>query len=67
MSINIGNNNTIKNSNIAERIENNYNSPPKTFYERHPIIFGILISLIAGFVLLFSFWNKIIYFLEGLF
>ena len=67
MSINIGNNNKIKNSNIAERIENNYNSPPKTFYERHPIICGILISLIAGFVLLFSFWDKIIDFLEDLF
>ena len=68
MSINIGNNNKIKNSNIIEKLEVK-ESPTikKTFYEKHPVICGFLISLIAGIVLLFSFWSKIICFREGAF
>lgn len=71
MSITIGNGNKINNSNIAEKIENHVGSslPKKesTFYEKHPIICGFLISLVAGIVLLFSIWEKIIDFLEGVF
>lgn len=67
MSIQIGDNNTISNSTISERIETDKESKKKrSFYEKHPIICGFLISLVAGFVLLFSFWGKIISFLEGL-
>ena len=39
----------------------------KTFFDKHPVICGFLISLVAGIVLLFSFWEKLISFLEGLF
>ena len=46
MSIRIGNNNSIKNSNIAETINNNSsqdsNSKEK-FYDKHPVIWVIFI------------------------
>lgn len=70
MGIKIGNNNTIKNSNIAETINDCSSQNPnnkKTFYEKHPIICGFLISLVAGVVVLFSFWNSIISWIEGWF
>lgn len=38
-----------------------------TFYEKHPIICGFLISLAAGIVLLFSFWMDIVRYMENLF
>ena len=61
MSINIGDNNKIKNANIAERLEiNDDQSVKKSFYEKHPVICGFLISLVAGIVLLFSFWDIMI-------
>ena len=61
MSINIGDNNKIKNANIAERLEiNDDQSVKKSFYEKHPVICGFLISLVAGIVLLFSFWDSLI-------
>ena len=67
MSIQIGDNNKITNSTISERIETDKETKKKrSFYEEHPIICGFLISLAAGIVLLFSFWGKIISFLEGL-
>ena len=54
MSINIGDNNKIKNANIAEKLEiNDDQSVKKSFYEKHPVICGFLISLVAGIVLLF--------------
>lgn len=68
MGINIGDDNKIHNSMIAEKIETNEDViKKKSFYDKHPIICGFLISLAAGIVLLFSFWEKIISFLEGLF
>lgn len=70
MSVNIGNNNRIVNSNISECIEDGNASTKiekKRFFERHPVICGFLISLIAGFFLMFSFWKEIIAFIEGLF
>lgn len=69
MGVTIGDGNKISNSNIAEKIENHSDSslPDKktTFYEKHPVICSFLISLVAGIVLLFSFWERIIDFLEG--
>ena len=68
MSIKIGNGKTIKNSTIAEKIEEKENEVTKrTFYGRHPVLCSILISLGVGFVLLFGFWKDIISFVEGLF
>ena len=70
MGVKIGNNNRIVNSNISESIETGVrakNSEKKRFIDRHPVICGFLISLIAGFVLMFSFWNEVIAFIERLF
>lgn len=70
MGVKIGNNNTIKNSNIAETMNGNATNPPnnkKNFYDKHPIICGFIISLVAGIVVLFSFWNNIINWIEGWF
>ena len=67
MSINIGNNNKIKNSTIAEKINSNEKHEKKSFYDKHPVICGFLISLIAGIVTLFTFWKDIVNWLEGLF
>ena len=67
MGIKIGDNNKIQNSTISEKIETSKeNLEKKTFYERHPVICGFLISLFAGIVLLFPFWGKVVSFLEGL-
>lgn len=65
MSIKIGDGNKIKNSNIAEKIENVNPNENKRFYDKHPWISGILISSIAGIILLFSFWENIITWIEG--
>ena len=67
-NISIGNNNKIKNLNASVNgfNSNNSDNKRKTFYEKHPAICAFLISLAAGLVLLFSFWSKIIDFIEGL-
>ena len=59
-SIIIGNNNTIKNSVIAGFVNENESKQPQSFYERHPVICSILVSLFTGIVLLFPFWKKIV-------
>lgn len=46
MSVNIGDNNKIKNSNIAEKLEvKEIPNVKKSFYEKHPVICSFLISL----------------------
>ena len=65
-SINIEHGNTIKDSTIANKVVNTSENK-KSFYDKHPVICGFLISLVAGIVLLFSFWSKIIEFIEGVF
>lgn len=70
MGIKIGNNNTIKNSNIAETINGNLSKKTKrkkSFYEKHPVICSFLISLVAGRIVLFSFWNNMVNWIEGWF
>ena len=64
MGIFIGENNKIKNSTIAERINNEI--PKKNFIERHSVMVSIITSFVVGFVLLFSFWRDIISWMEGL-
>lgn len=65
-SLNIGDGNTIKDSTIANKVVNTSENK-KSFYDKHPVICGFLISLVTGIVLLFSFWSKIIEFIEGVF
>lgn len=68
MSINIGDNNKIKNSTIAESI-GQVKEPcrQKGFYASHPVICSILISLAVGIFLMFHFWDKIIALVEAMF
>ena len=66
-NITIGSNNKIKNSTIAGIINTNGADTPKGFYEKHPVFCSVLISFLIGLILLFSFWDKVISFIEGLF
>jgi hypothetical protein len=71
-NIKIGDSNKIKNSSIGHQTStvNNFNNKPpkkKSFAQRHPILLSVIISLITGFVLLFSFWKQIVDFIENLF
>ena len=66
VTINVGNNNKFKNSPIS--INNSGKLPDiKRFYEEHPWISGILISLFAGIICMLSFWDKIIALIETFF
>lgn len=47
-------------------IKKDFNSP-NNFASRHPIFIGTIISLLVGFLLLFSFWGEVITWIEGLF
>jgi len=70
-SVKIGNGNKISNSNIAGIIENHSDSASsdvkKSFYQKHPVICSFLVSLLAGIVLLFTFWSNIVELIEGVF
>lgn len=69
-SIRIGDHNKISNTNISggkgNQKENNKASKKK-FSEKHPILISVIFSLITGFILLFSFWQDIVNWIEGLF
>lgn len=66
MTINIGNNNKIKRSNIGHKFTSNKNQATKnqTLFEKYPILISFLISFLVGFILLFSFWETIIDWIE---
>lgn len=66
-NITIGSNNKIKNSTIAGIINANGADTSKGFYEKHPVFCSVLISFLVGSILLFSFWDQVISFIEGLF
>lgn len=66
-SIKIGDNNVIRKSHIGKMKGEETSSEKQPFHQRHPWITAIVASLIAGFILLFSFWGRIIAFLEGVF
>ena len=67
MSIRIGDNNKINNSTIADTVNGDKQPAKKSWYEKHPIIGGIIVSVIAGCILLFSFWERIVQLIEGVF
>ena len=67
MSIKIGNNNKISNSIISENSTVDNNELKKNFFQKHQILSGILIAVVAGFILMLPFWDKIIVFIEELF
>lgn len=69
-SVRIGDHNKIKNSNIAGRMQSqpdNNTSAKKKFSEKHPILLSVIVGLATGFILLFSFWQDIVNWIEGLF
>lgn len=66
MSINIGNNNKIIKSTISENDPNSVERNSTVFYQRHPIICAAIAAIIAGFVLMFSFWKDIVTFIENI-
>ena len=63
-SVKIGNGNKICDSTIASLVQEAA-SPKKTFWEKHPILTGVIGAVIAGAILMFSFWGKIVAFIEG--
>lgn len=65
-SVKIGNGNTICDSTIASLVQEAV-SPKKTFLEKHPLLLGVIGAVIAGVILTFSFWGKIVAFIEGVF
>ena len=65
-SVKIGNCNKICDSTIASLVQEAA-SPKKTFWEKHPILTGVIGAVIAGAILMFSFWEKIVAFIEGVF
>lgn len=67
MNIKIGDKNKIKNSYIGHQKINSANRDKKSFIERHPIIISLIISFIVGFVLLFSFWDNVVKWIEKIF
>lgn len=66
MGIRIGNGNKIKKTTIAEKIEVITPNKKERFYDKHPWISAILVALITGIILLFSFWETIIKWFERL-
>ena len=68
-SVRIGDNNNINNSNVASRMESKLvdSISSKKFSEKHPILISVIIGLITGFVLMFSFWQDIINWIEEVF
>lgn len=62
-SVRIGDGNTLKNVSIVTGGDGSLKK--ESFYEKHPLICNIGVSLAVGFILLFSFWDNIIRFIEG--
>ena len=67
MSIKIGNHNKITNTIISDKSSISENSFERNLIQKHPIITGIFIAVVAGFILMFPFWNKIKLFIVNFF
>lgn len=65
-SIQIGDGNKISKSIIGSNV--NTSSPPekRSFWNNHPLLVGIVGAVVAGVILMFSFWESIVAFIEGL-
>ena len=61
----IGDNNTISKSTISGN--NDCSESRHRFYDKHPWISGIVIAIIIGIILMFSFWDRVIDLIEGVF
>lgn len=65
--ISIGNGNKIKNVNISNIQNTDPNKKGEHFFDKHPVITGIIVGVLSGLILMFSFWDKIINWIEGVF
>jgi len=66
--IRIGNNNKISKSNIGHHSNKNDGKIKKEgFATSHPILTGVITSIVVGFFFLFSFWKDLVAIIEGLF
>lgn len=67
MSIKIGDNNKLRNCNIIDNTTITKSKSPDKFNEKHPIITALLISILAGVIVLFRFWQDLINYIEHFF
>lgn len=68
MSIKIGDNNKIKNSIIIEKNNSKTDNKEKiSFANRHPILIGIVCSIIASIIMMFPLWDNIVELIKKLF
>ena len=66
MSINIGDNNKIENSTISDNsIVNIETKQRKNWAEKHPLIIGIIVAVVAGLILELAFWDEFLQFLNS--
>lgn len=67
-SVTIGNGNKIKGATIAGKIKkSSVNAPEKkSFFADHPLLVTIIGGVIVAFFMLFSFWDKLVDWIEGL-
>lgn len=65
-SVTIGAGAHIENSSIGSFDSRAAEASKKSVYERHPILCAVGVSFLVGLVLMFSFWQDVIAFLEGL-
>lgn len=66
-SIVIGNNNKIVNTTIVGNDNTVGEKEKKTFWEKNPFLTALITAVLAAFIMLFSFWDRVVSFIEGLF
>ena len=68
MSIKIGDNINLKKTTIIDNSDSTIKKTTKeTFANRHPILIGIICSIIASIIMMFTFWDNVNKFIKGLF
>ncbi len=68
MNIKIGDKNKIKKSHIGHKFNQRSNvDKEKSFAARHPVLISMIITLVGGFIYLFSFWESVIAKIESVF
>ena len=68
MSIHIGNNNKISQSTFVSNSDNiNQKEDKKNFFEKHPLLLTVTAGEFVSAIMLFSFWENVIKFIEGIF
>jgi len=67
MGLKIGNKNKFYNSTIAGGSVVILKNESTSFFHKHPILSAIIAGVIAGVILLLSFWDDVVLFIENLF